>query len=81
MIDQIKAEKDKEYLEQTVKVSIIWVSHIFQELLNVVAGNFEIGLAIIINQHQNHKPSLILDSQWFSDEIFSVPDKSKWCEP
>ena len=81
MIDQIKAEKDKEYLEQTVKVSIIWVSHIFQELLNVVAGNFEIGLAIIINQHQNHKPSLILDNQWFNDEIFSVPDKSKWFEP
>ena len=81
MIDQIKAEKDKEYLEQTVKVSIQCLSHIFQELLNVVAGNFEIGLAIIINQHQNHKPSLILDSQWFNDEIFSVPDKGKWCKP
>ena len=81
MIDQIKAEKDKEYLEQTVKVSILRLFHIFQELLNVVAGNFEIGLAIIINQHQNHKPCLILDNQWFKNEIFSVPDKSKWCEP
>ena len=41
--------KDKEYLEQTVKVSILSLIHILQELINVVAGNFEIGLAIIIN--------------------------------
>lgn len=46
-----------------------------QELLNVVAGNFEIGLSIVINAHHNHNSKLKLDRDWFQKEVFSIPDK------
>ena len=43
----------------------------------MIAGNFEIGLTIVINVHHNCKASLKLDRKWFEDEVFSIPDKGK----
>ena len=55
VIDQLRAdEPDGDYLTRSVK-----------ELLNICANKFDIGLAIIVNEHRSHQPVNHLTKEWF----------------
>lgn len=48
-----------------------------KELLNILSSLFEVPMAIIINQHHDHKRVLKLDKFILDKEVFSVPDVKK----
>ena len=66
VIDQAKADKDQQYVQDFT-----------QERVNLCANYFEVGLAIIVNQHKKHQAKLKLSKEWFEREVFSIPDKRK----
>ena len=63
VVDQVEADKNPEYVQEFI-----------QELVNLCANHFEVGLAIIVNQHERHEPRLQLTKEWFDAEVFSIPD-------
>ena len=46
-------------------------------MINITANNFDVGLAIIVNQHERHEPMLNLTKEWFEAEVFSIADQTK----
>ncbi len=37
-----------------------------------MAANFEAPILIIVNQFSDHKPKIVLNKEWFENEVFSV---------
>ena len=66
VIDQLQADTDPNYVKQFI-----------QELVNLSANHFAIGLAIIVNQHKNHIAGLNLSRDWFEQEVFSIHNQRK----